>query len=308
MTHRIVSCFLTLVIVSFVSFCAVELAPGDPTQLIVGNAVLNIAPEALARIRSSQGFDAPFLERYLGWLKSLLSGNLGVSLKTNRPIVSEFAARLPVTAVIAASSLALASLIGLALGILSVLHEGRVVDHAIRIAASLFHSVPAFLIGLLALFLFSYKLELLPLYGVDGGRGLILPSWTLGGIMGLSIARVLRNALLEIVHEEHFLAALGKGLSYPQAVLRHGLRNSFPLIVTYLGMRFAGLLGGIVLIESMFSLPGIGSYILEAISSRDLPVIQAYILFFGMAVLASNLSADLMVRWLDPRIAKERVR
>jgi peptide/nickel transport system permease protein len=299
---------LTLVIVSFVSFLSVELAPGDPTQLILGNSAQDIAPEALARIRSSQGLDAPFWERYLGWLKSLLSGNLGVSLKTNRPIVAEFAARLPVTTTIAFAALALASLIGSVLGILSVLHEGGFVDHAIRIVASLFHSVPAFLIGLLALFLFSFKLALLPLYGVDGGSGLILPTLTLGAIMGLSLARVLRNALLEIVHEEHFLAALGKGLSYPQAVLRHGLRNSLSLVVTYLGMRFAGLLGGVVLIESMFSLPGMGSYILEAISSRDLPVIQAYILFFGTVVLASNLAADLMVRWLDPRAAKERVR
>lgn len=308
MAQRIVSCFLTLVIVSFVSFWAVELAPGDPTRLILGSTAQDIAPEALARIRSVQGFNAPFLERYLGWLKSLLCGNLGVSLKTNRPITAEFAARLPVTVVIAIASLVLASLIGFVLGVICVLYEGRIIDHAVRIAASLFHSVPAFLIGLFALYLFSFRLALLPLYGVDGGSGLILPTLTLGGIMGLSLARVLRNTLLEIVHEEHFLAALSKGLSYPQAVLRHGLRNSLPLMVTYLGMRFAGLLGGIVLVESMFSLPGMGSYILEAISSRDLPVIQAYILFFGTVVLASNLSADLIVRRLDPRVAKERVR
>ncbi len=308
MAQRIVSSFLTLVIVSFVSFCAVKLAPGDPTRLILGSTAQDIAPEALARIRSAQGFDAPFLERYLGWLKSLLCGNLGVSLKTNRPITAEFGARLPVTAVIAIASLVLASAIGFVLGVLCVLYEGGIIDHAVRIAASLFHSVPAFLIGLFALYLFSFRLALMPLYGVDGGGGLILPALTLGGIMGLSLARVLRNTLLEIVHEEHFLAALGKGLSYPQAVLRHGLRNSLPLMVTYLGMRFAGLLGGIVLVESMFSLPGMGSYILEAISSRDLPVIQAYILFFGTVVLASNLSADLIVRRLDPRVAKERVR
>lgn len=308
MAQRIVSCFLTLLLVSFVSFLAVELAPGDPTRLLLGSTAQEIAPEALARIRSAQGFDAPFLERYLGWLKNLLSGNLGMSLKTNRPILSEFAARLPVTGLIAFGTLVLACILGFALGVLCVLHEGRFVDHAVRIAASLFHSVPAFLIGLFALYLFSFKLALLPLYGISGGGGLILPVLTLGGIMGLSLARVLRNALLEIVHEEHFLAALGKGLGYPQAVLRHGLRNVLSLMVTYLGMRFAGLLGGLVLIESMFSLPGMGSYILEAISSRDLPVIQAYILFIGSVVLACNLSADLLVRRLDPRVAKERVR
>jgi ABC-type dipeptide/oligopeptide/nickel transport system permease component len=307
MAQRIVSCFLTLLLVSFVSFLAVELAPGDPTRLLLGSTAQEIAPEALARIRSSQGFDAPFLERYLGWLKNLLSGNLGMSLKTNRPILSEFAARLPVTGLIALGTLVLACILGFALGVLCVLYEGRFVDHALRIAASLFHSVPAFLIGLFALYLFSFKLALLPLYGISGGGGLILPVLTLGGIMGLALARVLRNALLEIVHEEHFLAALGKGLGYPQAVLRHGLRNILPLMVTYLGMRFAGLLGGLVLIESMFSLPGMGSYILEAISSRDLPVIQAYILFIGSVVQACNLSADLLVRRLDPRVAKESV-
>lgn len=307
MAHRLISCFLTLVLVSFVSFLAVDLAPGDPTRLLLGGTAQEIAPEALDRIRSAQGLDAPFPERYLGWLKSILFGDLGVSLKTNRPILAEFAARLPITALIAFGALVLASITGFVLGVPCVLHEGGFVDHAVRITASLFHSVPAFLIGLFALYLFSFKLELLPLYGVSGGSGLILPVLTLGGIMGLSLARVLRNALLETVHEEHFLAALGKGLSYPQAVLRHGLRNVLSLMVTYLAMRFAGLLGGLVLIETMFSLPGMGSYILEAISSRDLPVIQAYILFIGTVVLACNLSADLLVRWLDPRVAKERL-
>lgn len=308
MGQRLASSLLTLVIVSLISFAAVEFSPGDRTELLLGGASREISPEALAQIRSSHGLDRPLSVRYLAWLKTVTSGDLGVSLKTNRPVAAEFATRIPISAAVAFGSLFLAALAGLLLGVVSVIFEGRAIDHVIRSIVVVCHSVPAFLIGLLLIFLCSFKLGWLPLYGIGGGSGLVLPVVTLGGIMGLSLARVVRNALLEAVHEEYFLAALGKGLSYPQAVVRHGLRNSLSLVVTYLGLRFAGLLGGIVLIESVFSLPGMGSYILEAILSRDYPVIQAYMLFFCTVVLAANLLADLMVRSIDPRAARARIR
>lgn len=304
MGQRLAASLLTLVLVSLVSFVAVELAPGDATTLMLGGASGEMSPEALARVRSAQGLDRPVWARYLRWLKPVTSGNLGVSLKTNRAVAVEFAARIPVTAAVALGSLCLATLAGLLLGVAGVVYEGQALDHVIRGVAAAFHAVPAFLIGLLLVYVCSFKLGALPLYGIGGGRGLVLPIVTLGGIMGLSLARVIRNALLEAVHDEYFLAALGKGLSYPQAVIRHGLRNASTLVVSYLGMRFAGLLGGIVLIESVFSLAGMGSYILEAILSRDYPVIQACVLFSCTIVLAANLMADLVVRWIDPRAAR----
>ncbi|MCC7175110.1 MAG: ABC transporter permease [Bryobacterales bacterium] len=303
MGYRLVNSLLTLVLVSFVSFAAVEFAPGDPAEMLLGGASKELSAEALARVRAAHGLNQPMWKRYVGWLKLVAGGNLGVSLRTNRNVTAEFAARIPVTSAVAFGALSLATLAGLSLGVFAVIYEGRAVDHAIRAVVVACHSVPAFLIGLLLIYLCSFKLGWLPLYGVGGGSGLVLPVLTLGGIMGLSLARVVRNALLEAVHEEYFLAALGKGLSYPQAVLRHGLRNSLTLVVSYLGMRFAGLLGGVVLIESVFSLPGMGSYILEAILGRDYPVIQAYMLFFCAVVLAANLLADLLVRGIDPRAA-----
>jgi ABC-type dipeptide/oligopeptide/nickel transport system permease component len=307
MGYRLANSLLTLIIVSLVSFAAVELAPGDPAQMLLGGASQEMSAEALARVRSAHGLDRPMWERYLGWLKTILHGDLGVSLRTNRAVTAEFAARIPVSSAVAFGSLLLATLVGLSLGVAAVIYEGRAADHVIRAVVVACHSVPAFLIGLFLIFLCSFKLGWLPLYGIGGGSGLVLPVLTLGGVMGLSLARVVRNALLEAVHEEYFLAALGKGLSYPQAVLRHGLRNSLTLVVSYLGMRFAGLLGGIVLIESVFSLPGMGSYILEAILGRDYPVIQSYMLFFCTVVLAANLLADLLVRWIDPRAAREGI-
>lgn len=308
MGYRLSSSLLTLVIVSVVSFVAVALAPGDATELTLGSASKDLSAEALARVRASYGLDRPLWVRYVDWLGGLARGGLGVSLKTNRKVSEEFAARIPVSAAVAFGSLALAAVLGILLGVAAVVHEGKMVDHAIRAVVVLCHSIPAFLIGLLLIFVCSFRLGWLPLYGIGGGSGLVLPVLTLGGIMGLSLARVVRNALLEAVHQEYFLAALGKGLSYPQAVLRHGLRNSMTLVVSYLGMRLAGLMGGIVLIESVFSLPGIGSYILEAILSRDYPVIQGYILFFCTVVIVANLLADLMVRRLDPRAARGGLR
>jgi ABC-type dipeptide/oligopeptide/nickel transport system permease component len=307
MGQRLITSLLTLALVSVVAFVAVELAPGDRTALLLGGASRDLSPEALARVRSARGLDRPMAARFLAWVAGLRRGDLGVSLKTDRPVSAEFAARIPVTSAVALGSLVLATLTGMLLGLVAVVHEGKALDHAIRAVVALCHSVPSFLIGLLLIFLCSFKLGWLPLYGVGGGSGLVLPILTLGGVMGLALARVQRNALLEAVHQEYFLAALGKGLTYRQAVLRHALPNSLTLIVCYLGMRFAGLLGGIVLIESVFSLPGMGSYILEAILSRDYPVIQAYMLAFCAIVLAANLAADLAVRWLDPRSARARI-
>lgn len=307
MRRRLAASLLTLVIVSLVSFAAIDLAPGDPTTLVLGSASRDMSEEALARVRSAHGLDRSVWVRYVGWLRGVASGSLGVSLKTNRAVTVEFGARVPVTSAVAFGAICLATVLGLFLGVVSVVHEGKTLDHVVRAVAVASHAVPAFLVGLMLLYLCSFKLGWLPLYGISGGRGLVLPILTLGSIMGLSLARVVRNALLQAVHDEYFLAALGKGLSYSEAVLRHGLRNASTLVVSYLGMRFAGMLGGIVLIESIFALPGMGSYILEAILSRDYPVVGAYVPLFSTVVLIANLLADLVVRWIDPRAARVRI-
>ncbi len=301
MIQRLVSSLITLAVVSIVAFAAMELAPGDPAELILGATGRDMPPQTLERIRSMYRFDLPAHQRFMVWTGAVLTGDLGVSLKTNRPVIEEFAVRIPISIIIAVGALCLACIIGLLLGILSVIYENRWPDHLVRGGTVSFTSLPVFILGLFLLYVFSFRMGLFPLYGTGDGAGYVLPVVTLGGAMGVSLSRIIRNSLLGAVHEEYFLAALGKGLGYREAVLRHGVRNALTPAVTYLSLRFAGLLGGIVLIESIFSLPGMGSYIFEAISSRDYPVIQGYILFFGCVVVLINLGADLLVRCIDPR-------
>ncbi len=308
MKDRVLTSLLTLWLVSLVSFFAVDLAPGDPAEMVLGNTARDIAPETRARIRSYYGFDRPVLERYAHWAAAAVRGDLGVSLKTNRPVADELRARIPVSAVIAVGSMLLALAVGVGLGTLSVLKEGGAADHAVRLLSAAFQSVPVFIVGLLFLYVFAFRIQVFPLYGPGRGEGFVMPIAAVGTALGLALARMIRNTLLEAVHGEPFLAALGKGLTYRQAVIRHGLRNSLTSVVTYAGMRFAALLGGVVLIETLFALPGMGSYIFEAVSSRDYPVIQAYILFLGTAVVLVNLGADWLVRAIDRRGAASGMR
>ena len=301
MKDRILSSLLTLWIVSLVSFAAVELAPGDPAAMILGNVAGDVPPETLSRIRSVYRFDQPLLKRYGYWLGSVVRGDLGISLKTNRPVTTEFRTRIPVTAALACGALVLAVGLGVGLGTLSVFKEGGAVDHAVRAMSAISQSVPVFVFGLLFLYLFAFRMKWFPLFGWGGGGGLVLPILALGGTMGFSMARMIRNNLLEAVHSESFLAALGKGLPFRRAVVRHGLRNSLTSVITYLAARFAALLGGVVLVETLFALPGMGSCIYEAVSSRDYPVIQGYILFLGLVVVIANFAADGLVRLVDPR-------
>jgi len=301
MVPRILSSLITLVIVCVVSFAAIELAPGEPEELLLGAQARDMPPETIERIAGMYRFDRPSHERFFAWTASVLSGDLGVSLKSNRPVLEEFLVRIPVSFTIAAGAIALGAVLGLLLGILSVLYEKGPVDQAIRITSVICSSFPVFLVGLLFLYIFSYRLGWFPLYGTGKGSGFVLPIFTLGGMLGISLSRIVRNSLLGAIHAEYFLTALGKGLTYNRAVVMHALRNAMTPSITFLSLRFAGLLGGIVLIESVFSLPGMGSYIFEAIFSRDYPVIQGYILFFGGVVVVVNLGADIIARYIDPR-------
>ena len=307
MLLRLLTSLIAVIFLTVASFLAIELAPGDPAELILGNISTTVSPEAMDHIRTFYHFNHPAPVRYLEWLGDFVRGDWGYSLKSGRAVTSEMKDRLPCTIILSLGAVGLAMILGLILGLLSVFHENGVIDHAIRLTTVLFLSLPAFLIGLLLLYVFSFRLGLTPLYGSRGVSGFILPVSTLAMVQGLYYARILRNALIESVHREYFLAALGKGMSYRAAIIRHALRNAVPPLVSILGLRFASLLGGVVIIESVFSLPGLGSYIFEAIASRDYTVIQGYVVFMGLTVIGANLFADMTLRLVDPRSTRSRV-
>jgi ABC-type dipeptide/oligopeptide/nickel transport system permease component len=305
MGARLAASFVTLVLVSVVAFFAIESAPGDAVTLAAGG--LEMSPEALAHRRADLGLDRPAWQRYGRWMSHALAGDLGVSFRTNRPVAAELLARVPVTATIALFASVLAALVAVVLGVTSAAGEGRMPDRVVRAAAAAVQSVPAFLVALAALYVFGFRLAWAPLYGIAGGRGLIVPVLTIASALGLSLSRVVRNALLEATHREYYLAALGKGLTPGRALVCHALPNALTPLVSVMAMRVTGLLGGLVLVESLFGLPGLGSYLLEAVSGRDYPVVQGYLLFTSTLVVLTNLGADLTVRWLDPRAARARM-
>lgn len=307
MVLRLVTSVLSIFILTVVSFLAIELAPGDPAEMILGNVSIAVPDETVGAIRSFYRFDQPPAARYCDWFGNFVTGDWGYSLKSGRPITTELAGRLPATVTLAVGSLALAVFLGIFLGAASVFGENGFIDHSIRLMTVLSLSLPSFLIGLLLLYIFSFRLGWTPLYGAQGFGGFILPIITLGAVQGFYYARILRNALIEAVHREYFLAALGKGLTYRAAIIRHALRNAVPPLVSLIGLRFASLLGGVVIIESVFALPGIGSYIFEAIASRDYTVIQAYVVCMGLAVIIMNTAADIALRYIDPRSTKMRI-
>ncbi len=307
MLVRILTSLVAVLFLTVVSFLAVELAPGDPAELILGNVAASVPLEAVSHIRSFYRFDRPAAVRYAEWLGDCLRGNWGYSLRTGKPVARELLDRLPATGILACGSLALALIAGLLLGTVSALHEKGVVDHAIRLVTVLVLSLPSFLTGLLLLYVCSFLLGWTPLYGTRNPAGYILPIVTLGTVQGVYYARVFRNSLIESVHREYFLALLGKGLDYRTAMLRHALRNALPPLVSIVGLRFAGLLGGVVIIETVFAIPGVGSYIFESIASRDYTAIQGYVTLMGVMVVGVNLLTDLSLRLIDPRAARARV-
>ncbi len=307
MLLRLLTSLIAVVILTIVSFLTIELAPGDPAELILGNISTTVSPEAMDHVRLYYHFDRPAPVRYLEWLGNIVLGNWGYSLKSGRAVTTEMKDRLPCTVTLALGAVVFAVIFGLILGLLSVFHENGVIDHAIRLSTVLFLSLPSFLIGLLLLYVFSFRLGLTPLYGSKGLSGYTLPVLTLGAVQGLYYARILRNSLIESVHREYFIAAMGKGMGYRAAIVHHALRNAIPPLVSLIGIRFASLLGGVVIIESVFSLPGLGSYIFEAIASRDYTVIQGYVVFMGLTVITVNLSVDLALRLIDPRATQSRV-
>ncbi|MFA6470417.1 MAG: ABC transporter permease [Candidatus Latescibacterota bacterium] len=307
MLFRLLTSFFSIMILTVVSFLAIELAPGDPAELILGNVSTTIPRETVDHIQAFYHFDRPPLVRYLEWVGDVFRGDWGYSLKSGRKVTSELLDRLPTTLQLAFGSVFLAMVLGIILGTMSVFHENRPLDHLIRCITVFMLSLPSFLVGLLLLYVFSFRLNWTPLYGLGAVSGLILPVCTLGVVHGLYYSRLLRNSLIESVHREYFLAALAKGLPYRKAIIHHALRNAVTPLVSVIGLRFAGLLGGVVIIETIFSLPGIGSYIFEAIASRDYTVIQGYVVCMGVAVVTMNLLADLILRLIDPRTTKSRI-
>ena len=309
--RRLPSLVLTLFLISLATFVVVQVAPGDPAQLILGTEA---PPEALADLRAQLRLDRPLPLQYLNWLSGVLRGDLGVSLRHGRPVATLIAERLPVTLSLATLSLALAVLLAVPLGVLAAIRQHSALDYGVLVFAQAGLALPSFWIGILLILFFALILRWLPSGGyVPWGenplgalRSLAMPVLALGLPVAGVLARLVRASMLEELASDHIRTARAKGLSEPQIIVRHVLRNALIPTVTLLGLQLGFLLGGSIVIEQVFALPGLGRLVLFAINNRDLPLIQGLVLFIAILVVSINFLVDMAYTWLDPRISLSR--
>ena len=307
LAQRLASAFLVLVLVSALSFGIIWLVPGDPTAVLLD---ANTSPEQVARLRAQLGLDKPLLLQIVEWYGRILRGDLGQSILLNRSVMAAILERLPVTLSLAGISLVLAVFLGVLAGIIAAMNHNRWPDQLIMATALLGLSVPDFWLGLMMVFLFAVQFGWFPTGGfvplqdsVAGwARSIAMPALALALVQMGFIARMARASMLEVLSQDFIRTADAKGLSRADIVLRHGLPNALVPILTVIGIVAGALLGGTVIIEQVFSLPGIGRLVIGAVLSRDFPVIQGGLLFLAVIYLAVNLIVDVLYAVVDPRV------
>jgi len=294
--------------ISFVVFAMVSLAPGDAINIMLGSETAN--PANVERLRRELGLDRPWYVQYVDYMQRLLRGDLGQSFTYRRPVAEQIRERFPNTLLLTAGACVFALAVALPLGTAAAARRNGLVDFVSRMVAMLGVSLPSFYLGLLLIIWFGLELRWFPIRGIgnweDGLwpflRHLVLPSVTLGSSLAAFLTRLTRSALLETLAADYIRTARAKGLAELRVLFRHGLRNALLPVVTAFGLQFGALLGGAVVVETIFSWPGMGLLAVTAIRQRDIPVIQGTVLVFAVCFVVVTLIVDLLYAWIDPRI------
>jgi len=293
--------------ISLVAFMLANLAPGDPARLALQRELgRQPTAEETAVVREQMGLNDIAPVRYLKWLGDAVTGDLGTSYRTGQPVLDSLADRFPTTLQIAGFGLLLAIAIAIPLGILAAVYRQGPIDHLSRVIALLGASMPSYWVAYLLILLLSVRLGWLPVAGSQTWQHAVMPALTLGIGGSAGLMRLTRSEMLETLNQDYIRTARAKGLRSRPLMLGHALRNTMIPLSTVLGMRFAGMLGGAVIVETIFSWPGIGKLVVDAIFDRDYPMIQGYVIFMGTAFLLINLIVDLGYGVIDPRIRLAR--
>jgi len=300
--RRVLLAIPTLVGVLVVVFLLLYVAPGDPVQEMVGERA---DAETIARLRRELRLDDPVPVQFVHYAGGVLSGDLGTSYITGRPILRDIAERFPKTLLLAATAMVLAALLGISIGVVTARWPGGLLDRVTLGAAYLGISFPVYWVGLLLILLFAVTLRWLPPSGYGRAQYLVLPALALGSRSIAFLARVTRSSMLEVLGSDFVRTARAKGLVERTVIVRHALRNALIPVITVLGLDFGYYLTGSILTETIFSWPGLGRYVVNAISRRDLPAIQGSVLFLSVVFVAVNLLTDLAYAKADPRVSYE---
>jgi len=297
---RILLIIPVLLAVSFIIFSILALSPGDPGRLLLGEYA---SQEDVDALNQKFGVDQPFFVRYFNYIKGIvLHGDFGTSYQTEKPVFEEIWQRFPVTMRLAFLSILFTAFIGTTFGIISAVKQYSLLDTSTTVGALFFAAVPSFWLALMLIYVFALKLHWLPSYGVNEWQGYILPvaAMTLTGSAGL--LRLTRSSMLECIRADYVRTARAKGASERIVIVRHALRNALMPVLTSLGIKFGHLLGGTIVIESVFAIPGLGTHIISAIRKKDMPVVMSSALFLAAVFCVIMLIIDIAFAYLDPRI------
>ena len=286
--------------VAFLVFSILSMTPGDPGSIILG---ITASKEDIAALNAEFGYDKPFLIRFFNYIGDIVFRfNLGVSYQSRQPVIQDIVARFPNTLLLTVFSMSLSAFIGILLGIVSAVRQYSVLDHTCVIVALVFASIPGFWLGLMLMLVFSLHLGLLPSYGAGTLKHFILPTITISLGSAASLLRLTRSAMLETVRQEYIRTARAKGAGEKRIIMRHALRNALLPVVTTLGTSFGASLGGAIIAETVFAMPGMGTLITTAIRQKDIPVVMGSTLFLAFLFSLIILLVDVLYAFIDPRI------
>ncbi|MCI0337110.1 MAG: ABC transporter permease [Acidobacteria bacterium] len=284
-------------------FLLIHIVPGDPVRNALGE---NATEAQVLELKHRLGLDLPLSQQYINYWRGVLEGDLGVSLvNPSDRVLEKILARYPATIELALAGLVVAIMISIPLGVTAGTNQGKLIDNIASVVALLGISTPGFVLGPLMVYLFAIKLDLLPVSGRYGPEYLILPAVTLGAALSAILTRMVRSSVIEELNEDYVRTARAKGLSERQVIYKHVLKNGLIPVVTVIGLQFGVLLAGAIITEVIFSWPGLGRLTIDAINSRDYPMVQGCILMIALSYIIANLMTDFAYRLLDPRIKVE---
>ena len=304
---RLMAALPVLFIVSVVVFLFIRIIPGDPATALLGR---NASSAEIEAVRAKMGLDRPLPVQYVTWVAHALKGDLGNSVINGRPIAGAILERLPHTMALAFLAILISMAIAIPSGVTAAVNQNRVADRAVMLFSLLGVSLPSFWVGILFIILFSVKLQWFPASGYvsiyenlfQGLRYLLLPALSLALVMAAVSARMARSAMLDVLRQDYIRTARAKGLGRMAVVVRHGLKNAMIPVITVIGLDFGWLLGGTVVIETVFGIPGMGRLVVYSILNRDYPVVQGVILYMAVIYMLVNLLVDFIVTLMNPRI------
>lgn len=304
--HRILTSLLVLIGISVLSFILGVFSPGDPAELVLNqNGLESPTEQQILAMREELGLNQPLYLQYAHWINNLFSGNLGISYITGRDILQEIFLRLPTTIELALIALFMATFFGISLGIYCAVNEGKFIDNLFKVITNAMFSIPSFWLALILILVFCEHLKLLPTSGDGSIKSLLMPACILAFSTIGTLIRLTRNSLLVEFSKQYYIVAKLRGISTLKLLIQYALPNAILPVIALLGNYFAGILGGSVIVESIFAIPGISFMALQAVSYRDYPVLQAYVLVSGIILVLITMLVDILIMYINPKIKME---